>query len=116
VGVAPCQRKILPPALDLRQHFIDHDVFLGGIAQGGVEAVQQVGDAFLFAAHQSHADLFANGRQGSTTDRRDFTDRELTVGRVEECLDVFEGFAGRMSSVAPASCTLIGVTTPFLVL
>jgi hypothetical protein len=50
VGMAPCGRLFLPSSLDFRQDFIDDDVFLGSLAQGGVQAVQQVGHAFVFSA------------------------------------------------------------------
>jgi hypothetical protein len=33
----------LPAALDLGQDLLDHDVFRGGLAERGIQSVQQVG-------------------------------------------------------------------------
>ena len=69
-------------------HLVDHDVFGGGSAEGGVQSVQQVSYAFRFSAHQSHARFFAHGGKRSASDRRDFTDGDLTATGIEEGLDV----------------------------
>ena len=80
----------LPAALDLGQDLVDHDVFRGGLAERGIQSVQQVGDAFRFAADQGYSRVFADRGQCSASDRRDFTDGDLTARRIEEGLDVLE--------------------------
>ena len=81
---------LLPAPLDLGQDLVDHDVFRGGLAECGIQSVQQVGDAFRFAADQGYSRVFADRGQCSASDRRDFTDGDLTARRIEEGLDVLE--------------------------
>ena len=57
--------------------------------------MQQVGDAFRFAADQGYSRVFADRGQCSASDRRDFTDGDLTAGGIEEGLDVLEAAARR---------------------
>jgi hypothetical protein len=42
-------------ALDLEDHFVDHDVFRGGSAECGVQSVQQLGHAHCFPTVASAA-------------------------------------------------------------
>ena len=57
--------------------------------------MQQIGDVFRFAADQGHSRIFADRGQCSASDRRDFTDGDLTTGGIEEGLDVLEAAARR---------------------
>jgi hypothetical protein len=52
--------------------------------------LQEIGYAFLVSARQSNTNLLAHSGQCRTADWRDFTDRELTAGRIEESLDMLE--------------------------
>jgi len=87
---------MLPAAasFDLREHFINRRIFRECLAEGCIEALQQVGHGFIIATHEGHANLLALGSQRRATDRRDFTDRDLTPRVVEEALDMFEGRGG----------------------
>jgi hypothetical protein len=85
----------LPTTLNLRQNFVDDDVFFRGLAECGIQPLQQVRYGFGFSADQSNARLFADGGQCRASDRRDFTDGDLTAGLIEEGLDVLEAVISR---------------------
>jgi hypothetical protein len=55
--------QLLSAALDLRQDFVDHDVFRGGFAERGIQPQEKVSDAFSFSAEQSYARIFSDGGQ-----------------------------------------------------
>lgn len=83
-----------PAAFDLRQDLIDDDVVGGGLAQRGVETLQELGHGFRLPAHQSDANRFADGGECRTRYWRDLSDGELTVGSIEESLDMLEALSG----------------------
>ncbi|MDR5727612.1 MAG: hypothetical protein RB191_09320 [Terriglobia bacterium] len=89
--------KFLASALDFRQDLIDYDIFAGGFAQRGIEPLQQIGYAFRVCAHQRDAGFLADGGQDRAPDWRDFADRDLTMSRIEERLDILKAFGRRFA-------------------
>jgi hypothetical protein len=59
-----------------------------------IQALQQVGDRFIVAAHEGDANFLSLRGQGRAADGRYFTDRDLTARIIEECLDMFESRDG----------------------
>jgi hypothetical protein len=71
---------------DLRQHFVDNGVFRERLPQRRIQALKQIGDRFIVAAHEGDAPLLSLRGQGRAADRRYLTDRDLTAEVVEEGL------------------------------
>jgi hypothetical protein len=78
-------------SFDLRQHLIDNGIVGEDLPEGCVEALQEIGDSFILAAYEGHSYFLSHRSQGRATDRRYFTDRDLTSRVIEESLDMFEG-------------------------
>ncbi len=78
-------------SFDLRQHLIDNGIVSEDLPEGCVEALQQIGNGFILAAYEGHPNFLSHRSQGRATDRRYFTDRDLTSRVIEESLDMFEG-------------------------
>lgn len=81
------------PALDFGQDLIDHAVVRHHLAEGGVEALEQLPDVFVIASQERHAHALAHGRERGATDRRDLADGDLTACFIQKCLQVCEGCA-----------------------
>ncbi len=71
-------------SFDLRQHFVDNGIFRERLPQGRVQALQQIGDRFIVAAHEGDAHFLSLRGQGRAADGRYLTDGDLTAGVVEE--------------------------------
>jgi len=81
-------------SFDLRQHFVDDGIFRKRLAEGRIQALQQVGDRFIVAAHEGDANFLSLRGQGRAADGRYLTDGDLTARVIEEGLDMFEGRDG----------------------
>jgi len=79
-----------PPALDLRQDLVDHTVVGHHLAQGGVEALEQLSDLFALASQERYAHALANSREHRAPDRWDLADSDLTACLIQERLHVLE--------------------------
>jgi hypothetical protein len=77
-------------SFDLRQHLIDNGIVRERLPEGRIQALQQIGNRFIVAAHESDAHFLSHRGQGGAADRRYLTDRDLTARVIEEGLDVFE--------------------------
>ena len=82
-----------PPALDLRQDLVDHTVVGHHLAQGGVEALEQLSDLFALASQERYAHALAHGCENRAPDRWDLADSDLTACLIQERLHVLEGYA-----------------------
>jgi hypothetical protein len=87
---------MLGPAapFDLRQYFVDNGIFRERLPERRIQALQQVSDCFIVAAHECDAHFFSLRGQGGAADRWYFPDRDLTAGAIEEGLDMLESWAG----------------------
>ena len=57
-------------ALDLRQNLVDHGVVGHGLAEGAVQALEQLLDCLAVAAHERDAHFLALSGERSPADRR----------------------------------------------
>ena len=87
---------MLPAAasFDLWQHLIDNGIFRKRLAEGRIQALQQIGDCLIVAAHEGDAYFLPFRGQGRAEEGRDLTDGDLTARVIEEGLDVLEGRGG----------------------
>ena len=77
-------------SFDLRQHLIDNGIFRERLAQGHIQALQQIGDRFIVAAHEGDAHFLSLCGQSRAANGRYLSDRDLTARVIEERLDMFE--------------------------
>ncbi len=77
-------------ALDLRQNVVDHGVLGHGLAEGAIQALEQLCDRLAITAHERDAHLLALSGERSAPDRRDLPEGDLAAGVVEEGLQVVE--------------------------
>jgi hypothetical protein len=87
---------MLPAAasFDLWQHLIDNGIFRKRLAEGRIQALQQIGDCLIVAAHEGDAYFLPFRGQGRAAEGRDLTDGDLTARVIEKGLDMFKGRDG----------------------
>src|ERR1700694_922652 len=89
-----CCRKTLKP-LQTREDSTQPEYYVfTNLPERRIQALQQVGDRFIVAAHEGDANFLSLRGQGRAADGRYFTDRVLTARIIEECLDMFESRDG----------------------
>ena len=87
-GLLACSRGAA--ALDLRQNLVDHGVLGHGLAEGGIQALEQLRDRLAVATHERDAHFLALSGKRSAADRRDLPEGDLTARVVKEGLQVAE--------------------------
>ena len=110
-GLLRTRTGALPTTLNLRQNFVDDDVFFRGFAECGIQPLQQVRYGFGFSADQSSACLFADGGECRASDRRDFTDGGLCrlYSSASTKLSRLRDFTTHSSVVQRKECPAAGV-------
>jgi N-methylhydantoinase A/oxoprolinase/acetone carboxylase beta subunit len=91
-----CRLSPRAAALDLRQNLVDHGVLGQGLAEGAIQALEQLRDRLAVAAHERDAHLLALCGERSAPDRRDLPEGDLAAGIIEEGLQVAERCGGAL--------------------
>jgi hypothetical protein len=84
------RRSSRAASLNFRQDLVNDGVLGHRLAEGGIQALEELGDRLAVAADERDACLLALSDQRRPSDRWDLADRNLTVRVVEEGVQVTE--------------------------